>query len=227
MYGQLIGQFRRYVGHVTKNVGGIYETFKSAEEKAPVYEIVSKSYQKEAVQFLNKQLFETPKWLVAKDLWNKFNNPVSLDPVAAAQEGGLAGLISTDRLNRMQICMERFGADKAYNAMELLNDVQTDLFSELSSNKPIDEYRRILQKSYVEKLSAIINPTSSATTITIQGFSFGPSVDLKRSDVPAIVRAQLVELRSKISASANSDKMSKVHLLDLNQKIKVALDPKN
>ena len=227
MYGQLIGQFRRYVGHVTKNVGGIYETFKSAEEKAAVYEIVPKSYQKEAVQFLNKQLFETPKWLVAKDLWNKFNNPVSLDPVAAAQEGGLAGLISTDRLNRMQICMERFGDDKAYNAMELLNDVQTDLFSELSSNKPIDEYRRILQKSYVEKLSAIINPASSATTITIQGFSFGPSVDLKRSDVPAIVRAQLVELRSKISASANSDKMSKVHLLDLNQKIKNALDPKN
>jgi len=227
MYGQLIGQFRRYVGHVTKNVGGIYETFKSADEKAPVYEIVPKSYQKEAVQFLNKQLFETPKWLVAKDLWNKFNNPVSLDPVAAAQEGGLAGLISTDRLNRMQICMERFGADKAYNAMELLNDVQTDLFSELSSNKPIDEYRRILQKSYVEKLSAIINPASSSTTITIQGFSFGPSVDLKRSDVPAIVRAQLVELRSKINASANSDKMSKVHLLDLSQKIKVALDPKN
>ncbi len=227
MYIQLIGQFRLYMGHVTKNVGGIYETFKSSEEKAPVYEIVPKSYQKEAVQFLNKQLFETPKWLIAKDMWNKFNNPVALDPVASLQERGLADLISTSRLNRMQICLERFGADKAYNAMELLNDVQTDLFSELSSNKPIDEYRRILQKSYVEKLSAIINPSSSSTTITIQGFSFGPGVDLKRSDVPAIVRAQLVELRSKISSSANSDKMSKVHLLDLSQKIKVALDPKN
>ena len=228
IYTQLIGQFRRYMGHVTKNVGGIYETFKSSDEKGDVYEIVPKAYQKQAVAFLNKQLFETPKWLIAKDIWNKFNNPIALDPVASAQESTLSSLISTDRMNRMQICMERFGADKAYNAMELLNDVQNDLFSELSSNKPIDEYRRILQKSYTEKLCAIINPVGS-TTITIQGMSFGVGVDLKRSDVPAIVRAQLVDLRSKINtaASTSSDKMSKVHLLDLSQKIKNALDPKS
>ncbi|MDE3143199.1 MAG: zinc-dependent metalloprotease, partial [Bacteroidota bacterium] len=229
MYTQLIGQYRRYMGHVTKNIGGVYETFKSSDEKGDVYEVVPKAYQKQAVAFLNKQLFETPKWLIAKDIWNKFNNPITLDPVASAQESTLASLISTDRMNRMQICMERFGADKAYNAMELLNDVQSDLFSELSSNKPIDEYRRILQKSYVDKLSAIINPVSSTPTISIQGFSFGPSVDLKRSDVPAIVRAQLVDLRSKVNAAAasTSDKMSKIHLLDLSQKIKTALDPKS
>ncbi|OIR14344.1 hypothetical protein GALL_48160 [mine drainage metagenome] len=229
MYNQLIFQFRRYVGHVTKNIGGVYETFKSSDEKGDVYEIVPKAYQKQAVAFLNKQLFETPKWLIAKDIWNKFNNPIALDPVASAQESGLASLISTDRMNRMQICMERFGADKAYNAMELLNDVQSDLFSELNSNKPIDEYRRILQKSYVDKLSAIINPSNSAATISFMGFSFGPGVDLKRSDVPAIVRAQLVDLRNKINAAAPSasDKMSKIHLLDLSQKIKTALDPKS
>lgn len=229
MYSQLIFQYRRYIGHVTKNIGGIYETFKSSDEKGDVYEIVPKAYQKQAVAFLNKQLFETPKWLIAKDIWNKFNNPITLDPVASAQESALASLISTDRMNRMQICMERFGADKAYNAMELLNDVQSDLFSELSSNRPIDEYRRILQKSYVEKLSAIINPNNSSVTISFSGFSFGPSVDLKRSDVPAIVRAQLVDLRNKINAAASSasDKMSKIHLLDLSQKIKTALDPKS
>lgn len=227
MYTQLVFQFRRYLGHVTKNIGGVYETFKSSDEKGDVYEIVPKTYQREAVKFLNKQLFQTPKWLIAKDIWNKFNNPIALDPVASAQESALSSLISTDRMNRMQICMERFGADKAYNALELLNDVQTDLFSELSSNKPIDEYRRILQKSYVEKLSAIINPVSSAPTISFQGFSFGPGVDLKRSDVPAIVRAQLVELRSKINSATASDKMSKIHLLDLSQKIKTALDPKS
>lgn len=232
MYDQLIGQFRRYVGHVTKNVGGIYETFKSDEEKGDVYEIVPKSYQKEAVQFLNKQLFETPKWLIAKDIWNRTNNPIGLDPVAIAQESGLAGLISVDRMNRMQICLERYGAEKTYTALDLLQDVQNDLFSELKTNKPIDEYRRILQRSYVKKLSDIINPseTPSAAGATTQRIriGFGVVVDLDRSDVPAIVRAQLVELRSKVSsaASATSDKMSKIHLLDLSQKIKDALDPK-
>ncbi|MBC7720635.1 MAG: zinc-dependent metalloprotease [Pedobacter sp.] len=228
IYTQLLGQFNRYIGHVTKSIGGITETFKSVDEKGDVYEVVPKAYQKEAVGFLNKQLFQTPRWLVAKDIWNKFNNPIALDPVASVQERGLSSLISTDRMNRMQVCLERFGGDKAYNAMELLNDVQTDLFSELSSKKPIDEYRRILQKSYVEKLSAVINPIATGGSISIQGISFGPSVDLKRSDVPAIVRAQLVELRSKILSAAptTADKMSKVHLLDLEQKIKKALDPK-
>ena len=232
MYTQLLGQFRRYMGHVSKSVGGITETFKSVDEKGDVYEVVPKAYQKEAVGFLNKQLFQTPKWLVAKDIWNRFNNPISLDPVANAQESTLASLISTDRMNRMQICMERFGTDKAYNAMELLSDVQNDLFSELSSKKPIDEYRRILQKSYVEKLSSIINPKAENTSFVITGggrggFSATP-IDLKRSDVPAIVRAQLVALRSKILAAtpATNDTMSKVHLLDLDQKIKNALDPK-
>jgi hypothetical protein len=231
IYTQLLGQFRRYMGHVTKNIGGITETFKSVDEKGDVYEVVPKAYQKEAVSFLNKQLFQTPKWLIAKDIWNKFNNPITLDPLANAQEGTLASLLSTDRLNRMQICLERYGADKAYNAMELLNDVQSDLFSELTSKKPIDEYRRLLQKSYVEKLASIINPKTDGPSIIVAaargGFGIAP-VDLKRSDVPAIVRAQLVSLRSKVAAAAptTADTMSKIHLLDLEQAIKNALDPK-
>ena len=38
MYTQLLGQFSRYMNHVTKNVGGIYETFKSVEQPGEVYE---------------------------------------------------------------------------------------------------------------------------------------------------------------------------------------------
>ncbi len=228
IYGQLLGQYRRYMGHVSKNIGGIYETFKSVDETGAVYEPVAKSYQKEAVGFLNKQLFQTPKWLIAKDIWNRTNNPISVDPLASAQEGTLNSLLSSDRLNRMQISMERFGADKTYNAIDLLTDVQTDLFSELSNKKPIDTYRRMLQKSYTDKLIAFIAPATGSTIISIQGFSFGPSVDLKRSDIPAIARAQLVLLRSQVATATagTTDKMSKIHLLDLQEKIKNALDPK-
>ncbi|MFX8852633.1 zinc-dependent metalloprotease, partial [Acinetobacter baumannii] len=69
-----------------------------------------------------------------------------------AQEGVLTSLISGDRLNRMQFNAARFGSDKAYNAMELLNDVQSGLFTELAGKKTIDVYRRFLQKSYVDRL---------------------------------------------------------------------------
>ncbi len=228
IYTQLLGQFRRYIGHVTRNVGGVTETFKSVEQEGAVYELTPKEKQKEAVVFLNKQLFETPKWLINKDIWNKINNPISLDPVANAQESGLANLISADRLNRMQICLERFGAEKTYNALELLTDVQTSLFTELSSKKPIDEYRRLLQKSYVDKLGAMIAPNSASNSVSIQGLSISFGPDLKRSDLPAIARGQLVQLRSQLLAAipTTADKMSKLHLQDLVEKIKMALDPK-
>jgi hypothetical protein len=229
MYGELLGQFRRYMGHVLTNVGGVYQTFKTAESNEAVYEIVPKARQKEAVAFLNKQILETPNWLIDRELWNKFNNPISADPIVGAQDGVLNSLISGDRLNRMQLNAERFGNDKAYNAMELLNDVQTGIFSELSSKKAIDSYRRLLQKAYVERLSALVNAAAPAPAQTITPgitISFGP--DLRKSDVPAIVRAQLVGLRGQLNAASASygDKLSRVHLQDLAEKIKQALDPK-
>jgi len=229
IYGQLVGQFRRYIGHVTRNVGGVYETFKSVEEPGAVYEITPKAMQKDAVAFLNKQVFITPKWLIVKDIWDKINNPVGTDPVASLQESALNNLISSDRMIRMQACVERFGADKAYNAIELLTDVQGGLFTELVTKKPIDLYRRLLQKNYVDKLAAIVNPTpGSAPTFSFGEFSFSLGANTTHSDLPAIARGQLVQLRSQIIAAIplTTDKLSKLHLQDLQEKIKRTLDPK-
>lgn len=232
MYGQLLGQFRRYVGHVSRNIGGVYETFKTAEQDEPVYEVTPKTMQRDALGFLNRQLFQTPKWLIDKKIWDKINPPGTVDPIANAQESALAGILSGDRLNRMQYCVERFGADKAYSALDMLSELQADLFSELRSNKAIDGYRRMLQKSYVEKLDNLINPpaTNATMTITFPGSRPNPYATglTTRSDVYSIARAQLVQLRSQVSAAAGSatDRMSRIHLQDLSEKIKKALDPK-
>jgi hypothetical protein len=64
MYNQVVGQYRRYMGHVTKYVGGIYETPKTYDQEGMVYEPTPKNLQRDAVAFLNKQLFETPKWML-------------------------------------------------------------------------------------------------------------------------------------------------------------------
>jgi hypothetical protein len=229
LYTQLVLQFRRYIGHVTRNVGGVYETYKSVEEPGAVYEITPKAMQKDAVAFINKQVFATPRWLIVKDIWDRINNPTGMDPVASLQESALASLISVDRMQRMQTCIERFGADKTYNAIELLNDVQGGLFSELSTQKPIEYYRRLLEKSYVDKLAAIVNPAPGSTTsFSFQGVTLVVGNDAGRSDLPAIARGQLQQLRSQILAAIplTTDKLSKLHLQDLQEKIKRTLDPK-
>jgi Met-zincin len=43
LYGQILGQFRRYSGHVLKNVGGYYENFKTADEPGDIYQITPKA----------------------------------------------------------------------------------------------------------------------------------------------------------------------------------------
>ena len=233
MYGQLLGQWRRYIGHVSRNVGGVYETFKTAEQEEPVYEVTPKAMQKAALDFLNRQVFRTPTWLIDKNIWNKINAPGTADPLASAQEAALAGILSGDRMNRMQYCVDRFGAENAYSALDMINDLQNDLFSELKSNKAIDSYRRMLQKSYVDKLDNLINPPS-AGSITVIGFPTGGRTNPyasgfnSRSDVYSIARAQLVQLRGQVTAAAAAatDRMSKIHLQDLADKIKKSLDPK-
>ena len=230
MYGQLVGQYRRYLGHVTTHVGGIYETIGTSLESKPVFEVTPKAIQKDAVAFLQEQVFQTPNWLMEKDILNKISNPGEDDVIVTAQEGALSSLISTDRLNRLQECADRYSAAKAYSAMELLSDVQSGLFTELKTKKPIDTYRRRLQKSYIQKLSSIANPSTSGAGVvfSIGGVSSLFGSDLNRSDLPTIALAQLMELRVQINSNIllTTDKMSRIHLIDLQRRIKDALDPK-
>jgi hypothetical protein len=47
------------------------ETPKMVDEQGPVYEIVPEAKQREAVDFLNKQLFATPAWLINQDIFKQ------------------------------------------------------------------------------------------------------------------------------------------------------------
>lgn len=161
---------------------------------------------------------------------NRINNPGGSDPVASSQETGLNNLINSERLMRLQASADRFGTAKAYSGLELLNDVQNGLFSELISKKPIDSYRRKLQKCYVEKISDLINPVS-AGGFTIISFSRAGSLsetDVSNTDVPSIARAQLMLLKRQVAKAipGTTDKMSRIHLADVQERIKDALDTK-
>ena len=70
MYGQVVNQFRRYMGHVSNNIGGVYEYYKTADQDGAVYIHVDKAHQKNCMDFIQKQLFETPEWLIDQEIFN-------------------------------------------------------------------------------------------------------------------------------------------------------------
>jgi hypothetical protein len=229
MYDQVTIQFNRYMNHVLRNVGGVYETPKSVEESGNVYEPAPKAMQKDAVSFLQKQLFETPVWLLDKNILNKISNPVSSEAIGNIQISVLNSLFRASRLNIMAISSNRFGTEKTYQVDDMMNDVKKGVWSELVSKKPIENMRRNLQKAYVEALISVINP---APPQQIPGLpaSFAAlfSTNVKNTDVPSIVRAHLTTLRTEILTAipGTTDKLSKYHLQDVAERIKRALDPK-
>lgn len=230
MYNQAVGQFRFYLAHVAKYVGGVMETPKMVEEAGPVYEIVPEAKQKEAVDFLNKQIFTTPMWLINQDIYSRVstsNGVVNgLTVVGGLQDFVLSAILNQRVFNNM-INGEAAIGSNAYQMTELLSDLKKGIWTELAGRKPIDVYRRNLQKSYVTTLSSFVQ--SGSTIVNLGGITLNLSSGADKSDVKSVIIAHLSGLRAEINAAAagSSDAMTRYHLQDLSKRIDKALNPKD
>jgi len=227
MYNTLTGQFSRYMGHVLRNVGGIYETYKSVGQQGDVYEVVPKEKQKEAVSFLSKQLFETPLWLLDKNILNKITNPTGNEGLQNIQTGVLNSLLDGSRLTRLLASANRFGTG-TYSVDDLMSDVKNSIWSELKTKKPIDAYRRNLQKAHVEKLIDLTDPKAPGGGGLPSGLIIFFGVNTRNTDITSIARGYLRILQSDVNAAIplTTDKLSRFHLQDVAARIKNALEPR-
>ncbi|MEP7372969.1 MAG: zinc-dependent metalloprotease [Chitinophagaceae bacterium] len=229
MYNQVTIQFSMYMSHVAKYIGGIMETPKMVEEKGPVYENVSKAKQKEAVEFLNKQLFATPSWLIDNDIFDKTGTN-AISTVGGLQDAVLNRILSTRNISKL-IDAEAEEGSNAYATIDLLNDLKKGIWSELAGKTRIDVYRRNLQKSYINILEGLLNPPKSSGSSDIIIIMLGGSstTAIDKSDIRSVVRAHLSSLRNEVRAASNavSDPMSRYHLQDILVRIDKALNPKD
>ena len=229
LYAALTGQFRRYMGHVTKNVGGIYDSPKTYDMTGDQFVVVPKSIQKEAVTFLNNQLFTTPKWLLNQDVLSKINPESGVEAIKSMQDATLSSLLAGDRIVRL---IEASSANKDnYSVDELITDLNKGIFSELKGASSIDIYRRNVQKLYADKLIEMLKPGTATVRAVPVGVTYGfttKRVNLSQTDLPSISRGQLNALKNdlKMSSARMSDRMSKYHVQDLISRIGQALDPK-
>ncbi|WP_439480461.1 zinc-dependent metalloprotease [Chryseobacterium aquaticum] len=201
MYDQVTGQFRRYLGHVSKYIGGQMETPKTAEQSGAVYEVVAKKDQKEAMKFLNENVFTTPQWLIKKDIFEK-TGKTPVKTVEEIQNGVLGRILSPMVLQNMYQ-MEAIEPD-TYSVIELLSDLNTSILKK----ENVDIYTRNLQRNYIDSLIKLVDNKSD------------------KSDVSALVRGNLNTIKKELSAKSASDVVNKYHNEDLVFRIEKALDPK-
>lgn len=225
MYGQVIGQYNRYMGHVRTNVGGVYEIFKSAGQGDAVYIHVDKAKQKRAVQFVNKELFATPTWLMDDKIISRVGDFGALERIRNVQVTTLNALLDWGRLGRV-IENEALNGKQAYAITELFDDLRTGIWSELSSGKTIDVHRRSLQRAHVERLEFLLTANEPAVPAQFRAF-VGPQINASQSDIRPMARGELRTLQRQIAAAIprTSDRASKLHLEDLQERIKKTLEP--
>jgi len=229
MQGHVISQFNRYIGHVTANIGGIYEHYKAAGQEGAVYTHVAKEKQKRAMQFLQREIFTTPKWIFEKNTMNKLERTPMIEKIGRLQNGALNRILSTQIMARMAE-NEAVNGSNAYSMMNMMKDLRQGIFSELSRGRNIDVYRRGLQRAYVDKMGSILNSKSSASPFggrSVPSWFTYTNVNMATSDIKAVVRAELNTLKRSVrSAASNSSGMRRAHLQDLNERIDAILDPK-
>lgn len=222
LYGQVLGQFRLYIGHVSSNVGGVYEYYKTADQTGDVYIPVPKEKQKNAVQFLENQLFKTPMWLIDPAIINRIEYAGTLERIKNIQTYGLANLLEIGRLHRV-IENEALNGNKAYTITELMTDLRKAIWSELPTT---DAYRRNLQRSHVDILSRLLLETKSLAPVPQSPYYKGMNANPHTSDIKAVIREELVQIRNLARSGVSSDVMNKNHFKDISARIDDLFDSK-
>jgi len=226
MYGQLLSQFNRYMGHVAANIGGVYEYYKTSDQKGAVYTHVTKAKQKEALQFVITELFETPTWLLDENIFSKTEFSGAIERVRGLQARTLNNVLDAGRMARMIENETLNGASKSYTLLAMMRDLRKGVWSEIYSGRSIDTYRRNLQRAHLDRLDYLLNEAKNQKGAN-SGYFKQSGININQSDVKSIARGELKRLqRDTKAASRKGNTITRYHLQDVVDRIDLILDPK-
>lgn len=221
IYGEVLGTWSRYIGHVVTNIGGVNETLKSTDQEGAVYYPVPKDDQKRAVQFLLEHAFSSHEWLLDPEISLRLSPTGTLEQVRQLQARHLNNLLDPSRLQRMIEAQEWLGAE-AYTAWQYMEDLRRGIWQEIyTPGAPIVAVRRNLQRSYLERMQTILQPDDQDSNNSRR-----PAVKPELSDAQAIAKGQLHSLQEELqrSIAGAKDPMIKYHLQDCLDRVADALD---
>jgi hypothetical protein len=203
IYKGVARQFDYYLSHTMSNIGGIYETPKSPAQSGPVFEMVPVETQKQALAFLNANIFTTPLWLVDTAVLARVGESPT-QTVLESQEMVLNHLLGTGTMSKLSVSQAMYG-DRAYRLIDYFDDLDKMMWTELKKGSPIDIYRRNLQRVYIDRLIELSNRSGK---------------DYR--DVGPILKTKLASIQSNIgkAISKTKDPMSVYHLKFIHERLK-------
>ncbi len=219
IYGEALGQWQRYVGHVINVVGGVHVDLKTSDQSGAVYDGLPRQRQKDAMAWLAREVFEEPLWLNNADILSRIGPARGgLERLSARQANMLNRLLSE---RRMSILAElETTDDDPYPVVEFLDDTRDAVWGDLRSVSAISAYRRALQRAYLDRVQVLMTEQPASNPFQ------GAAPSMTRSDTRPLLRAQLVELRGLADRAGRRvrHRVTKAHLLDVVARIDLLLD---
>jgi hypothetical protein len=219
LYKELLDCWSRYVGHVVTNVGGIYENTKKPNQAGSVYEVVPKAKQIEAMNWLQKNAFESPTWIVNTKTLQNTEFAGYTEKFRSLQVRQLNNLLTLGRIGRL-MDNEILSGDN-YKALDFFKDIRKGIWKETAAVSNVTVYRRNLQRAYIDRMGFLmteeIKPADRSTIY----------YNVSQSDLRALVRGELSALRKSIAAgkagAVNTE--TKYHYEDCIKRIDLILNP--
>jgi len=154
LYNQVVNQFRRYIGHVGNNIGGVYAYYKTADQREGIYKHVSRSRQERAMGFIKDYVFTTPSWLIDREILDRISDDEALDPIDRLQSYAIDLILRSDRIDRMNE-NALVNGDEVYTVNTLFRDMDGAILGDVNAEN-LSIPRKNLHRKYVAKLSDIV-----------------------------------------------------------------------
>ena len=210
VYGRLVSQWRVELGHVVNVVGGVDSRELYVGQEGHRFTPIAKARQAAAVAFLLENAFETPSFLVDPDVLRRIEPTGAVARIRTAQNSLMNALLQSSRLSRM---VEAAVIDTGtYTPLQFLTDLRRGVWKELASpGRPIDLFRRNVQRVYLDTIDNRLNGSAAAS-----------------DEIRALLRGELRVIDRQIAAalSAVTDTATRRHLEDVRESISATLDPR-
>ena len=196
-YGEVLKQYRRYINHVARWIGGVYEEPKTVEQAGAVYTHVEKSKQKEAWDFLKRHFFSPQTWIIPDEVLNKIVTRGDLT-MSTTYSAVLKNMMSKRVM--MNLCNDELvNGNKGYTMEQFYADMNAAVWTPLSSDKAKAMCQRILQKCYVKSLIDLYEGNSEMSRLM-----GGNAAKNDNSDIISMAYYQLVTLKNKLNNMGGS-----------------------
>ena len=205
-YKAVFGQYRRYVGHVLAQIGGVHREYKSVEQSGAVFKTMTRERQQRALAWLDKNVLECPTWMISEPYISRLSaKPQEL--IRPLADMAVSYLVSPNMFNNIAINATGAPTAQAYTPTAYADDLLRVLFRETTTPQRVGSWRRYVQQQAVTRL--------------IKGWKATADGDGR-----PYMTSLLTRIQSRLTAAHPQDAATRAHYAELSRQIRLAMEGK-